>query len=566
MGVNVLLWQRLGVPSSGEIRIALEAELAALGVWKGTPSLLPEIMIRVEVLRLRDMMAAPQESSPARDLTLRHLGRQYQILQGLLPIWGARFLCADVSSVVSPDWRHVRQLVDFSVKYHDVGNALDGLTVGANKLVPLPIMTRLRRPRVRGAQLLTRFPAREAYAGRLTARPRLRSRIILEHEWDRFWQIPHLQAWIDGRGDLKELPDEARTALMLLAIHHVESLDSFLPRKAVVGHVSVENAREMWAAVVFATNLIDLDARTSGSYWPVFWQDAEQAATWIADTTGVVVDQARAFVTLLTHREETDVDAALSPLVVLDDGVYAFGSLVLASNIERNLIRLVYARRLPGGRIGNLLGVAGERRVRAVFADISGVRILTRQKVYSATTDKPVAEFDLVAWSQLEGCGLVVEVKSWPGPDGYREGARLIQTIAAAQAKLLEGSRKITDGEWRYERKQHVPNADELEWNFCVIGPSYFSGAQLLESPIPYMSLAVLEYEKNQLVSPPSLQWILDLLKEVAPPIGRAEYSVGIRKYKVQELDVFVDEVVSATAIPAEYVGTQATSQATPWP
>lgn len=524
-----------------EVLAALEDELARLPVWHVSTNNLPHLMARVEVLRLRDFQRG---NTTARDL------RRYQIAQGLIPIWAAKYITNSGTELDLPDWAVIDQLIAFAGKYHDIKNIFDGVSAGAFELTRLPRRVRVHHPQMRGMHLRLKFPAREAYHGRLLAFEGIRSDFLAEATHPPF-RSEHLERWYNDGADARTLTEEAVESLMLMAIRHVSLNDKFLPLTAQLDRgASIQEAKNLWTAAVYFALLTDFQAMATGYYWPPMWDDEDQAATHLAAIAGVSTATSKVFVNLVIHRRVTDPDAALAPILRMPDGLYAFGSLILASNFERNILRLLFSRRSAGGRVGNQLGAAEERIVGEQFAKIPGVRILTRPNLYDASSRKHVGEFDLVLWSEAERFGLVCEVKWWPRPDGYRESVRLLGNIKDAQALLLENSGKVLSGAWRYGRKRHVPGPFDVEWSFLIVGPSYFAyGDQVLDSPMTDVSMEAIGYEISQIREPTSLRDIVSRLSRINPPISNEEFWLSTRSYNCQGMVVMIEDVRTHTTI-----------------
>lgn len=225
--------------------------------------------------------------------------------------------------------------------------------------------------------------------------------------------------------------------------------------------------RELLSLAMYNNVAISMGSQERATVCPEF--DGNKFIEKMAESAGIPVAASAEATTLLTLDTARIRDAALTPLVRLDNGgLFVMTSSVIAANPERNILKVLQANKQGYGGIGRALGREGERTVSRLLHErmASGILCGTNLKVMKRK-GHDVTDLDVVVYSPQENLVVVLQVKWRIGIDGTHE-SRMATVDALERLSQLENHRREVHSRtsrviWP-ETWPHLYDATEWHW------------------------------------------------------------------------------------------------------
>ena len=340
-------------------------------------------------------------------------------------------------------------------------------------------------------------------------------------------------------------PDEIREPLRAASEAVLSATPSYVPEGAETSHgLSLGMIRAYWrellSLAIYNHTAMSIGSQERATVCPEF--EESKFVEKMAESAGIPVAASAEATNLLTLDTARTRDAALTPLVRLDNGgLFVMTSSVVAANPERNLLKVLQANRQGYGGIGSTLGREGEQTVSRLLDERMASGILcganlkvTRKKGYDFT------DLDVVVYSPKENLVVVLQVKWHIGIDGTYDSRRATEDALGKQSQLGHHRHEVESRTSRVSWPEAWPHvSDSTEWHWFVLTNDLLPAQSRGDSDITIRSYQML---KHLLPEQASARTLINLLSDPPIPTGCApqwdRYHFGSLKVDVETVDV----------------------------
>ena len=298
--------------------------------------------------------------------------------------------------------------------------------------------------------------------------------------------------------------------------------------------------RELESLAMYNSTAMNMGAQERATVCPEF--ERQNFVERMAEAAGIPVSASAEATTLLTLDTARIRDAALTPLVRLDNGgLFVMTSSVVAANPERNILKVLQANRRGYGSMGDGLGREGEQSVSRLLLERMAPGILcgtnlkvTKKKGYDTT------DLDVVVYSPQENLVVVLQVKWHIAIDGTHESRKTIETALEKRSQLEHHRQEVYSRSSRVIWPEAWPHrTDATEWHWFVLTNDWLPFHPVGDSDIAIRSYQML---KHLLPKRAPARTLIDLLTDPPIPSGCVSqwgrYHFGSLKVDVETIDL----------------------------
>jgi hypothetical protein len=263
-------------------------------------------------------------------------------------------------------------------------------------------------------------------------------------------------------------PAWVRAELRRAAKKTIENYERYLDETVDLGGCSVADHdaywRELMARGMYSHSAIMRGTTNPLVAAPIYERNAFIAS--MAEGAGIGQGAAEWVTGILDLDLDRCPDGALTPLVRLGDAILPMSSLIVPGSPHRNLLAIMQSTPSTVGRVGQLLGIAGERATLEVLRRMDHqTKFATRVKVVRPNGDS-AGDLDVVAMDPHSGQVAVFEIKWHIAADGNAEvyRAESLAHVKRAQVLRLRGEIERAEAVPRWPQGWPTPDLARVRW------------------------------------------------------------------------------------------------------
>lgn len=355
------------------------------------------------------------------------------------------------------------------------------------------------------------------------------------------------QAWMRSNApstNWQETPDWVRDGLRHMVAKIMDRLPRFMPMSEQVDGVFVRDIHAFWIEL-WAMSFVAV-----AGLWDSGGNIRDGTPTWVrrefldlmAQGTGVDRSAIERITEWLTMDNTKCPDPALTPLVPIGDSLVLLPALILPGSPHRNTISIFTHRPELFGKIGKLLGDAGEDAVMGTLDRMCSDVLVARRVSVRRPDRSPAGDIDIAICEPATKMLVTFEV-SWRLPvDGNAEFYKTAQIAHAKVDQVLRVMAEIGDGEatpiWPYD----WPDPGSWRWRRYVITRDVIPNPRPDDHLVGLRSHQLMKY---RLPADASVQDLISALDEFpTPPVPLLQ--TQWRRVRYGDLRFDVESLVGA--------------------
>ena len=359
---------------------------------------------------------------------------------------------------------------------------------------------------------------------------------------------PTLVAWFRQGGTASTwfcAPDEVREFVRTVSGAVLAAAPRYVPEGAETpaGHsLGMIRAywRELLSLAMYNNTAMSMGYQERTTVCPEF--EGNKFVEQMAESAGIPATASAEATTLLTLDTTRIRDAALTPLVRLDNGgLFVMTSSVVAANPERNILKALQANRRGYGGMGGELGREGEQAVSRLLHErmASGILCGTNLKV-TKKKGHDTTDLDVVVYSPQENLVVILQVKWRIAIDGTHESKKATEDALERRSQLENHRHEVQSRTSRVIWPEAWPHpSDATEWHWFVLTNDLLPAQTRGDSDIAIRSYQML---KHLLPERAPARTLIDLLTDPPIPARCApqwdRYHFGSLKVDVETVDL----------------------------
>lgn len=210
------------------------------------------------------------------------------------------------------------------------------------------------------------------------------------------------------------------------------------------------------------------------------------------DRVGVSVSAVQRAVDLLTVDLDRCSDAALTPLVPVDNLLVPMSLSIVYTSPERNMLARVQSD--PGlfGEAGRILGVAGERETLKVLSRLGGHPLIAQRIGVTRRDGSPAGDFDIVVCDPSANLVVVLEIKWGISTDGNADVYKVERGAIEKRAQVIRLRKEVVSGKAKPKWPSAWPDVTGCEFRWYVLTRDVLATRSISDDYITTRSVQLL--------------------------------------------------------------------------